>query len=54
MSEKAKEKIGLIEDKLSDLPKDAADAAMSQYAAHLEGFAEGFAAGQAHAKKEVQ
>ena len=54
MSENAKEKIGILADKLSDLPKDAADAAMSQYAAHLEGFAEGFAAGQAHARKEVK
>lgn len=52
MSEEAKKNLEAISDKLNELPKDVADAALDQYASRMEGFAEGFAAGKAHAEKE--
>ena len=51
MSENAKKNLETISDKLNELPKDVANAALEQYAARMEGFAEGFAAGKAHAQK---
>lgn len=52
MSENAKKNLAQISEKLNDLPKDVADAAIEQYAARMEGFAEGFAAGKAHKEAE--
>jgi hypothetical protein len=52
MSEKTKNTLDSISEKLSELPKDVVDAAMGQYTARIEGFAEGFAAGLAHKEKE--
>lgn len=52
MSEEAKKNLEQISDKLKDLPQDVATAALDQYAARMEGFAEGFAAGKAHADKK--
>ena len=49
MSENAKKNLEAISDKLNDLPEDVAAAALDQYASRMEGFAEGFAAGKAHA-----
>ena len=45
MSENAKERLNTIKDIVEKLPKEIQD----QYAARMEGFAEGFAAGKAHA-----
>ena len=53
MSEKTKSNLDAISEKLSDLPKDVMEAAMGQYTARIEGFAEGFAAGLAHKEKEA-
>lgn len=50
MSENAKKNLETISDKLNELPQDVANAALEQYAARMEGFAEGFAAGKAHAQ----
>lgn len=52
MGENAKKNLEQISEKLNDLPKDVADAAIEQYAARMEGFAEGFAAGKAHKEAE--
>ena len=46
MSEKAKAILDQIAEKVQKLPEEVASDALSQYAAHLEGFAEGYAAGQ--------
>lgn len=51
MSENAKKNLEAIGEKLKGIPKEVADAAIDQYAARMEGFAEGFAAGKAHAEK---
>jgi hypothetical protein len=51
MSENAKKNLEAINDKLKELPQDVATAALEQYAVRMEGFAEGFAAGMAHAEK---
>lgn len=51
MSEEAKKNLETISDKLKDIPEAVANAAIEQYAARMEGFAEGFAAGKAHAGK---
>jgi hypothetical protein len=45
MSENAKKNLDSISDKLKELPEDI----LEQYAARMDGFAEGFAAGKAHA-----
>lgn len=50
MSEEAKKNLEAISEKLKDIPKEVAAAAIDQYAARMEGFAEGFAAGKAHAE----
>jgi predicted transcriptional regulator len=50
MSEEAKKNLEAISEKLKDIPKEVAEAAIDQYAARMEGFAEGFAAGKAHAE----
>ncbi len=50
MSEEAKKNLEAISEKLKDIPKAVAAAAIDQYAARMEGFAEGFAAGKAHAE----
>lgn len=52
MSEEAKKNLETITQKLNDLPKDVAKAALDQYAARMEGFAEGFAAGKAYDENE--
>ena len=49
MSETAKKNLEVIGKKLSDLPEGVAEAALDQFANRMEGFAEGFAAGKAHA-----
>lgn len=51
MSEEAKKNLETISEKLNELPKEVASAALEQYAARMEGFAEGFIAGKAHAEK---
>lgn len=50
MSENAKKNLEQISEKLNELPQDVVNAALDQYAARMEGFAEGFAAGKAHAE----
>ena len=50
MSEKAEKKLDHVTSLLKDLPQDVANATLDQYAARMEGFAEGFAAGKAHAQ----
>jgi hypothetical protein len=50
MSEEAKKNLEAISEKLKDIPQAVAAAAIDQYAARMEGFAEGFAAGKAHAE----
>lgn len=52
MSENAKKNLEQISEKLNELPQDVANAALDQYAARMEGFAEGFAAGKAHAENQ--
>lgn len=47
MSEEAKKNLETISDKLKEIPEDVANAALEQYAARMEGFADGFAAGKA-------
>lgn len=54
MSENAKKNLETISEKLKDIPKEVAAAAIDQYAARMEGFAEGFAAGKAHAKNRPE
>lgn len=54
MSEEAKKNLESISEKLKDIPQDVAEAAVDQFAARMEGFAEGFAAGKAFAGKEVR
>lgn len=54
MSEEAKKNLETISEKLKDIPKEVAEAAIDQYAARMEGFAEGFAAGKAHAENKPQ
>ena len=54
MSENAKKNLEAISEKLKDIPQDVAAAAIDQYAARMEGFVEGFAAGKAHAGKTPQ
>ena len=51
MIEETKKNLEEIAGKLHELPTDIANAAIEQYAARMEGFAEGFAAGKAHAAK---
>lgn len=51
MSEEAKKQMERIGGMLTELPQDVAADALNQYAARMEGFAEGFAAGKAHAEK---
>ncbi len=41
-----------IEQQLKEIPEEIVKAAQDQYAARMEGFAEGFAAGKAHADKQ--
>lgn len=50
MSENAKKNLEQMSEKLNNLPEEVAEAAINQYAARMEGFAEGFAAGKAHAE----
>lgn len=54
MSENAKKNLEAIGDKLNDLPEDVVTATLDQYAARMEGFAEGFAAGKAHERKKKE
>jgi predicted transcriptional regulator len=54
MSEEAKKNLETISEKLKDIPKEVAAAAIDQYAARMEGFAEGFAAGKAHAENRPE
>lgn len=51
MSESARHNLEQIGSHLTQLPEEVATDAMNQFAARMEGFAEGFAAGQAHAQK---
>ena len=53
MSENAKKNLESIGDMLKDIPEEVAAAAIGQYAARMEGFAEGFAAGKAHQSSSV-
>ena len=52
MSEEEKKNLDSISEILKDIPNDVAAAAIVQYAARVEGFAEGFAAGKAYAGTE--
>ena len=54
MSEEAKKNLEAISEKLDKLPADVANAALERYVDRMEGFAEGFAAGKAHAKNTPQ
>lgn len=54
MSEEAKKNLEAISEKLRGIPQNVAAAAIDQYAARMEGFAEGFAAGKAHAENTPQ
>ena len=54
MSEEAKKNLEQISDKLKDIPQDVANVALDQYAARMEGFAEGFSAGKAYEQKKAQ
>lgn len=54
MSENAKKNLEQMSEKLNNLPEDVAEAAINQYAARMEGFAEGFAAGKAHAEQRSE
>lgn len=54
MSENAKKNLEDIIGKVNALPKDVAAVALEQYAARVEGFTEGFAAGLDYAKAEVK
>lgn len=49
MSEEAKKSLDQIGDKLASLPEEVAADALAQFTARMEGFAEGFQAGKAHA-----
>lgn len=51
MSENATKKLEQIGGQLEGLPCEVAADAISQFAAKMEGFAEGFAAGKAYAEK---
>jgi hypothetical protein len=51
MSENAQKHLEQIGACLTELPNDVAESTLNQYAARMEGFAEGFAAGTAHAQK---
>jgi predicted transcriptional regulator len=51
MSEEAKKNLEAIGEKLNNLPEEVASAALDQFAARMEGFADGFIAGKAHAEK---
>ena len=51
---KENNKLEEIAGKLHELPTDIANAAIDQYAARMEGFAEGFAAGKAHAAAKLE
>ena len=51
MSEGARHSFEQIRSHLTQLPDEVATDALNQFAAWMEGFAEGFAAGQAHAQK---
>ena len=50
MSENAQKQLEQIGVCLTELPQDVAENALNQYAARMEGFAEGFHAGAAHAQ----
>lgn len=52
MSENAKKNLEQISELMKDLPESVANATIDQYAARIEGFAEGFAAGKAHAAQQ--
>lgn len=52
MSDNAKISLEQINEKLRQLPDGAAEAAIGQYAARMEGYADGFSAGAAYARKE--
>ena len=51
MSENATKKLEEIGGQLKGLPQEVADDALAQFAAKMEGFAEGFIAGKAYAEK---
>jgi hypothetical protein len=51
MSENATKKLEEISGQLKGLPQEVADDALTQFAAKMEGFAEGFIAGKAYAEK---
>lgn len=51
MSESTRQSLEQLGSHLTQLPQEVAEDAMNQFAARMEGFAEGFAAGQAHAQK---
>ena len=52
MSETAKKELERVTEKLDQIPTEIAKQAVTQYTARMEGYAEGFAAGVAHANKE--
>ena len=54
MSEKVKSSLARINDKLKQLPTGVAEDALNQYAARMEGYADGFAAGTAYASKKKE
>ena len=52
MSDNAKNSLAQINEKLKQLPESEVAGALSQYAARMEGYADGFVAGAAYARKE--
>lgn len=54
MSEEAKKNLEQISDKLKEIPQEVASSALEQYAARMEGFADGFAAGKDFQKRQTE
>ena len=52
MSENAKDRLERIGAILKELPPEIAKDAQNQYAAHMEGYAEGFAAGKSYTSEK--
>ena len=52
MSENAKKNLDRVVEQMGALPQDLANDAINQFAAKMEGFAEGYAAGKAHAEQQ--
>ena len=54
MSENAKKNLEAISEKLDKLPANVANEAIARYVDRMEGFAEGFEAGKAHAENRPE